>query len=69
MGKRIPNLETAIGLCKELGFKFEWEISKKDHIKFFIHGCPKYLHLSSKSDNYDKVRKELKNLLTANGCL
>lgn len=69
MGKKIPNLETAKELCRELGFTFEFEMQSNQHIKFYIHGCPKYLHISSKSDNYDKVRKELRSLLTANGCL
>lgn len=61
--KRIPNLETAIDECRRIGRTFEYEFSGKSHIKFFIEGCAKLLIVSTKNNNADKIRKDIRRLI------
>jgi hypothetical protein len=61
MCRRIPNLETAIEECRQLGKRFDYKYSGK-HIKFYIEG--RMIMLGLKKSNPDKVRKDIRRGLT-----
>lgn len=60
MCRRIPNLETAIEECRQLGKKFDYKYAG-NHIKFYIEG--RMIVLGLKKDNPDKVRKDIRRIV------
>ncbi len=59
MCRRIPNLDTAINVCRQMGKTYYWHYAGK-HIKFYISG--KMIVLGLKKANPDKVRKDIRRI-------
>ncbi len=60
MGRRIPNLETAIEYCRVKGWSYYFK--KGDHYKFYLDGVKGCVIISTKKDNPDRVRKDIERL-------
>lgn len=62
--KRIPNLETAIHICRTNKIHFNYELMKRNaHIKFYVDINPIPVIMSCKKDNYNKVKKEVEAII------
>jgi len=57
---RIPNLQTAIDECRQLGLNYCWERASK-HIKFYVNG--KTIIIGLKKSNPDKVKKDIRRVM------
>lgn len=60
---RYPNLETAIRYCRQSGIKFEYKATSCNHFKFYINGTKKYILISPKNDNRDRVIKDIRRIM------
>ena len=60
MCRRIPNLETAIDECRQMGKRFNWKYAGK-HIKFYVEG--RMIVIGTKKANPDKVRKDIRRVV------
>jgi hypothetical protein len=61
MCRRIPNLETAIEECRQLGKMFKYKYTGSKHIKFYVED--KMIMIGLKKSNPDKVRKDIRRVI------
>lgn len=61
--KRIPNLETAINYCRDNDISFVYSVTKCKHIKFYVEDSSKFILISPKNDNRDRVIRDIRRMI------